>query len=223
MPRAARSVIDNGVYHVLNRGNARAEIFHKPGDFEAFVRVLGEGLTRQPVDLLSWCLMSNHWHLVLRPRKAKALAELMRWVGVTHVRRHQEHYHQRGGGHLYQGRFKSFLVQTDEHFLTVCRYVEANPLRAKMVRRAQDWPWSSLGYRPAGPALVTCSTWPVERPADWVERVNLPVPQIQAEAIRTSIARGRPFGGAQWVSRTVNRLGLASTVRPPGRPRAVGK
>ena len=91
------------VYHVLNRGNARTRIFHKPEDFEAFERVLAEGLERYPVELLTYCVMPNHWHLVVRPQTDRALGRWMGWVGVTHVRRYHEHYHSRGGGHLYQG------------------------------------------------------------------------------------------------------------------------
>ena len=186
MPRTARAVRPGGVYHVLNRGNGRADLFHKPADFDAFLRVLAEALARSPVDLFAWCLMTNHWHLVLRPRPVAGrdgignvahdatgdtatpdhngadrcidsetndcdtgnALRLMGWVGVTHVRRHHEHYHTRGGGHLYQGRFKSFPVQDDPHFLTVCRYVESNPLRAGIVRRAEDWPFrASAGRR----------------------------------------------------------------------------
>ena len=123
MPRPRRQIIAGGYYHVLNRGNGRMTLFHNDQDFLAFLKVLNEGLERYRVDLLCYCLMSNHWHLVLRPRRVDALADFMRWVGVTHVRRHHEHYHSRGGGHLYQGRFKSFPIQDDRHFLTVCRYV----------------------------------------------------------------------------------------------------
>src|SRR5690349_4700766 len=99
MPRPRRKVVAGGYYHVLNRGNGRARLFHKERDFAAFLAVVAEGLGRYPVDLLCYCLMGNHWHLVLRPRTPAALADLMRWVGVTHVRRHHEHYHTRGGGH----------------------------------------------------------------------------------------------------------------------------
>ena len=118
------------IYHVLNRGNGRMRIFHKAGDFAAFERVLAQGLRRYPVELFTYCVMSSHWHLVVRPKTDAALGRLMGWVGVTHVRRHHEHYHTRGGGHLYQGRFKSFPVEEDDYFLTLCRYVEANALRA---------------------------------------------------------------------------------------------
>ncbi len=98
------------MYHVLNRGNGRMWIFHKAEDFGRFERVLAEGLERYHVDLLTYCLMPNHWHLVVRPKTDDALGRWMGWVSVTHVRRHHERYHSRGGGHLYQGRFKSFPV-----------------------------------------------------------------------------------------------------------------
>ena len=165
MPRPPRVFRAGQCYHVLNRGNGRSVIFHKEADFPAFLRVLAEGLERYPVDLLCWCLMHNHWHLVLRPRRAGAISDLMRWVGVTHVRRLHEHYDTRGGGHVYQGRFKSFPVQDDRHFLLLCRYVEANPLRAGLVKRAERWRWSSLGYEPTGGLEISTAEWPVRRPA----------------------------------------------------------
>src|SRR6202035_582079 len=167
MARPVREIETDGYYHVLNRGNGRMVLFRKPADYEAFIRVLAAGIERYKVDVLAWCLMSNHWHLLLRPRQAGALSGLMRWVGVTHVRRHHQHYHSRGGGHLYQGRFKSFPVQGDVHFLTVARYVEGNPLRAGLVKRAEAWRWSSLGRGPAKGHAIPLGRWPVERPEDW--------------------------------------------------------
>jgi REP element-mobilizing transposase RayT len=86
-------------------------LFHKDPDFAAFEQVLAEGLERYAVELYTYCLMGNHWHLVLSPLEPGAMGRLMGWVGVTHVRRHHEHYHTRGGGHLYYGRFKSFLIE----------------------------------------------------------------------------------------------------------------
>ena len=111
MPRPPRKVLAGGCYHVLNRGNGRMRIFREEGDYAAFVRVLAEGLERYPVELLCWCLMDNHWHLVVRPRTSEALGRFMGWVGVTHVRRHHQAHGTRGGGHVYQGRVKSFLIQ----------------------------------------------------------------------------------------------------------------
>jgi putative transposase len=206
------------VYHVLNRGNGRMRLFHKDGDFAAFENVLAEGLERQPVELLTYCLMSTHWHLVLRPGTDEALGKLMGWVGVTHVRRHHEHYRTRGGGHLYQGRYKSFPVQEDAHFLTLCRYVEANALRAGLVRRAEDWAWSGLYAREHGGKPLVLRDWPVNRPRNWTSVVNEAVEAIRLERIRTSVNRGRPWGDEAWVQRTAARLGLGFTLRDPGRP-----
>src|SRR6266480_6226189 len=173
MPRHARKVADEAVYHVLNRGNGRMRIFQKNGDFEAFIKLLEEGRKRVGMRILGYCLMDNHWHLVLWPRKGKDLSRFLAWVCTTHVRRWREHRENRDAGHLYQGRYKSFLVQEDVHFLTLMRYVESNPLRAKMVRRAENWPWSSLGGAPGPDGVkVQLEDWPVPRPRDWGEIVN---------------------------------------------------
>jgi putative transposase len=201
------------VYHVLNRGNGRMRIFHKPEDFEAFERVLAEGLQRYPVELFTYCLMPNHWHLVVRPKSDDALGRWMGWVGVTHVRRHHEHYHSRGGGHLYQGRFKSFPVAEDDYFLALCRYVEANALRARLVERAQEW------RRAHRSSDLPLSDWPVARPRTWLAWGNRGLNDEQLEGIRTSVQRGRPLGPEAWVQRTSRRLGLEFTLRGPGRPR----
>lgn len=144
---------------------------------------------------------------------------------TTHVRRWHLHRHSVGLGHLYQGLYKSFPIQQDEHFLTVCRYVERNALRANLVERAEHWPWSSLALRRLPPAeivrdkLPALSDWPVERPRQWLQRVNQPQSADEEEALRRSVQRGRPFGGAIWARNTATRLGLESTFRPRGRPR----
>jgi putative transposase len=207
------------MYHVLNRGNGRIRLFHKDEDFEAFERVLAESLDRYPIDLFTYCLMSNHWHLLVRPGTDEALGQFMRWVGVTHVRRHHEHYRTRGGGHLYQGRYKSFPVQDEIYFLTVCRYIEANALRAGLVRKAQDWHWSGLYARHFRGKPFTLAQWPVFRPGNWTDRVNAVMNPDELDAVRTSVNRGRPFGKPQWVLQTANRLDLGFTLRSPGRPR----
>jgi len=152
MPRAKRVTPGGYVYHVLNRGVGRMTIFNKPEDYQAFTQVLMEVCDRKPgVDLLCYCLMPNHWHLLLRPRRSGDLSEFMRLLTVTHTQRYHAHYHTGGTGPVYQGRFKSFPVQDESHFLVAARYVERNPLRANLVERAEDWLWSSLRARREGP------------------------------------------------------------------------
>jgi putative transposase len=219
MPRTARAAEAGLIYHVINRGNGRMRLFHKDGDFASFEAVLAEGLGRYPVDLLTYCLMDNHWHLVLRPRTDEALGRFMGWVGVTHVPRHHEHYQTRGGGHLYQGRFKSFPVQDDVRFLVLCRYVEANALRAGLVARAEDWAWGGAYARRYRGKTLALSDWPVGRPSNWTTVVNEVIGERELESLRVSVNRGRPWGHEDWVQRTARRLGLLFTLRDPGRPR----
>jgi REP element-mobilizing transposase RayT len=125
------------VYHVLNRANGRLRLFKKEGDFLAFERVLLLAHRRVPIRILDWCVMSNHWHLVLWPKRDGELTAFMRWLTLTHAQRWKHSHAAVGHGHLYQGRFKSFPIEQDEHLLTVLRYVERNPVRAGLVRRAE--------------------------------------------------------------------------------------
>ena len=219
MARSARQTADNLVFHVLNRGNGRMPIFIKDGDFKAFVKLLEEGRRRVGMRILCYCLMGNHWHLVLWPRRGEDLSRFIGWVCTTHVRRWRTYRRSVGEGHVYQGRFKSFVVQDDGHFLTLMRYVEANPLRAGMTRRAESWPWSSLGGASGHDGVkIELEPWPVDRPGNWVELVNRAMDEETLSRLRTSVRRSRPFGGAKWTARTVSRLGLQSTMRDPWRP-----
>ena len=208
-------------YHVLNRSNGRVAIFEHPADYELFEQVLAEAHERVPMRTVSYCLMPNHWHLVLWPRRDGELSGFMRWLTMTHTQRWHAARATAGSGHVYQGRFKSFPIQRDRHFLTVCRYVERNALRAGLVGSAQDWRWCSLWRRRSGDveAAALLSDGPVVWPGDWLALVNRPQRQKELEALRRCVARGRPFGGEVWVGRTARRLGLLSTLRPRGRPR----
>ncbi|MCA9118941.1 MAG: transposase [Planctomycetaceae bacterium] len=220
MPRPPRADEAGGLYHALNRGNARTDIFRKDSDFEAFERILSEGLLRYDLQLFAYQLLSNHWHLVLRSNRDGEMSRFMRWVTATHTMRYHAHYHSSGEGHVYQGRYKSFPVQDDVHFFTVCRYVERNALRAKLVKRAEDWRWGSLWrwLQKSEPEPSLLSPWPIPRLPNWVERVNEPLTSGELDAIRTSAKRGSPYGDASWVESSVKRLGLESTLRPRGRP-----
>ncbi len=166
--------------------------------------------------LLAYCLMPNHFHLVVWPEADGQLARWMQWLLTSHVRRH----HGRHGttGRLWQGRYKSFPIQHDRHLHVVLRYVERNPLRAGLVCRAEDWPWSSLHEFVASDAPRLTEP-PVGRLVDWIGFVNDPGTATELEALRTSGRRGRPFGDSGWTELTVVRLGLESSVRLPGRPR----
>lgn len=221
MGRPKRADEANGIYHALNRGNARATIFHKPEDFDAFERILADGLERYPCRILSYQLMPNHWHFVLQPTQDGGMSDFLRWVSLTHTMRLHAHYHTAGEGHIYQGRFKSFPVQDDDHFLVVCRYVERNALRASLVEKAEDWKWGSLSRwldKPErDPKLL--SAWPIARSPNWKSKVNTALSEKELQSVRWSLKRGSPLGDETWVESTARRLSLESTLRPRGRPK----
>ena len=222
MPRRLRVSSGGLAYHVLNRAVGRGQLFDDEADYLAFERVVQRTHELLPIRLVSYCLMPNHWHLVLWPREDGELSQFMRLLTVTHTQRWHAHHHSSGTGPLYQGRFKSFPIQQDEHFLAVCRYVERNPLRAKLVHSAGRWPFSSLAKRSAEqpPAwLLPIQRWPVDVPSDWAAWVQRAETAAELEALRLSVTRGRPYGEPRWQKRTANRLGLESTLRPRGRQR----
>ena len=220
MARPKRYCPGGMVFHVLNRGVGRRLLFTKEGDFAAFERVVEETLRTRRMRLCAYCLMPNHWHLVLWPEQDGDLPAFMQQVTNTHVKRWKEHRHEIGYGHLYQGRYKCFPVETDDYFYQLVRYVERNALRANLVERADAWAWSSLrrAEREA-PAFPILSPWPVPRPADWLEIVNQPQTESELQALRRCVHRGRPFGAPDWVAQTAKRLGLEWTLRARGRPK----
>lgn len=223
MTRPPRADEAGGLYHALNRANLRATIFHKEEDFAAFERILSEGLALHEIQLLSYQLMPNHWHIVVRPLLDGEMGRFLGWVAGTHTMRYHAHYRTSGQGHIYQGRFKSFPIQDDEHFLVVCRYVERNALRAGLVSRAEDWRWGSLWrwlQRPE-PEPKLLSAWPLPRSPQWVRRVNQALGEKELEAVRRCAHRGAPLGDEGWVETIARRLDLESTMRPRGRPRKV--
>jgi putative transposase len=205
------------VYHVLNRGNDRKEIFRKPQDYPAFVQLLIDGKEKARVELFSFCLMPNHWHLVLRPRGDGDLAAYLSWVTNTHVKRYRAHY-PKTSGHLYQGRYKSFVVEEDRYLLTLLRYVEANPVRGKLVRHAGQWRWSSLGCD-EGISEKLLDAWPVDRPRNWAALVNEALAANDREQIVTSLKRDRPLGGDEWMRKIAKRMGIEYTLNRRGRPK----
>jgi putative transposase len=223
MPRRARSILGGYAYHVLNRANGRLRLFKKQADFAAFEALLTEAFERIPLRILGYTLMGNHWHFVVwpKPGRDEEVSEFFRWLTVTHSLRWHAHHGTLGMGHVYQGRFKSFPIEADEHLLAVLRYVERNPLRAKLVQSADEWRWSSLYRRlhgtPEEQSLLAAG--PVRLGSRWLEHVNRPQSAAEVVAIRQSVLRGRPYGSEAWQQKTAKRMGLEFTFRPRGRPR----
>ena len=219
MPGKLRRDVGGLAYHVLNRRVGRGRLLSADGDYAAFEKVLAEAAERFPhVLVLAYCLMPNHWHLVLWTRRDGVLSRYMQWVTTTHMRRWHARRGSTGTGPVYQGRFKSFPVAQDEHLLTGCRYAERNAVRARLVKRARDWRWCSASARADRPWLLPRARWPVTPRRHWADWVDQPQTAAEQEALRTSVRRGAPYGDDRWTKTIAARLGLESTLRPRGRP-----
>ncbi len=212
------------MYHVLNRANARARIFDSDADYATFEAILEEAVEKFSMRLLAYCLMPNHWHFVLYPRENGDLQAFMGWLTNTHTRRWHVAKRTIGQGHLYQGRYKSFLCQTDSHFLTLVRYVERNAKKANIVRRAENWRWSSVWRREEGTQEQRrfLTDWPVEKPHGYLRLLNEPQTRSEEEALERSTDKNIPFGSDTWVSGIVKKYGLQQTLRGVGRPKKNG-
>ncbi|SIO36035.1 putative transposase [Singulisphaera sp. GP187] len=222
MGRPLRNAEGGLIYHALNRGSGRLPLLGDADEYEVFERVLAEAVTRESMRLLAFCLLPDHFELVLWPRGDGDLSRFMNWLTLTHTQRWHARRRSAGSGHVYQGRFKSFPVQDNGHLRTVCRYVEGRALRAGLVPRAEQWQWGSLWSFASGPSRETgpaLSPWPVPRLPRWIERVNAPLGPDEAAAMERSLQRGQPFGSPEWQAETASRLGLESCFRPRGRPK----
>jgi putative transposase len=149
--------------------------------------------------MLAYALMPNHFHFVLWPKRGVEISAFMQWFMNAHIRRHYRFGELWGTGHLYQGRYKAFPIQSDSHLLTVYRYVEANALRAHLVCRAEDWHWSSLARRTALDGRTIVGSSPIRRPDNWLDIVNEQLLSSTSDMLRVATQRGVPFGDPEWV------------------------
>ena len=221
MPRAGRVDVGNQIYHVINRANARVRIFDYDNDYRDFEDILEEAVKKFNMRLLAYCVMPNHFHLVLNPKNDGDLSKFMGWLTNTHTRRWHTSKGTVGHGHLYQGRYKSFICQNDFHFLALVRYVERNAKRAKLVKQAQDWKWSSAWRRINGTEnqKKVLSSWPVDMPPDYLTYLNESQKEEEIDIIKRSIIKNIPFGADAWRNVIVKRFKLEQTLREVGRPK----
>lgn len=217
MPRTARASVGGICYHVINRGNARAQVYHEQSDYRAFLSLMKLACEQVPMRVLAYCLMPNHFHFVLWPHNDGDLSRWMHWLLTSHVRRH--HRVNGTSGRIWQGRFKAFPIQQDRHLLTVMRYVERNPVKANLVACATHWDWSSVSRSTAAIARELQSESPVTKPGNWPEVVNRPQSNAEIDALRRCSFKNAPFGSKRWAGTTAIRLGLESSLRGPGKPK----
>ncbi|MGE5361350.1 MAG: transposase [Bacteroidales bacterium] len=219
MPRQSRRGTANYTFHVFNRSVQGLTPFELSGDYDAFLRVLNEGVERWPtLRLLGYAVMPTHWHLVTWPADDESLSRCMHWMTGTHARRWRESHGSAGRGALYQSRFKAIPVQ-EGHLLRLMRYVERNPVTGRCVARVADWPWTSAGRPGVGVDRPPLAAWPVPRPPDWPETLEIPLSPADFEVVRKAIRTGMPLGEPSWQKKMLGTFHWLATGRQRGRPR----
>ena len=221
MPRVARVDIANYPYHIINRTIMRLRVFSTDKEYERFEKIIEKAAEEIGVKIIAYVIMPNHWHFLLYPGKDGDLGLFMHQLTNTHTRQVKSLTKTIGTGPLYQGRYKSFIIQKNEHFLTVLKYIERNPVRAGLATVAEDWRWGSAWRRtygtPKQKKLFADS--PVDLPANYRHWINAPESLRELEQIRTSVNKARPYGADDWVRKTVKQFNLDATLRNPGRPK----
>jgi len=221
MARAPRVDVGDLIYHVINRANGRQQIFHTPADYQHFERLLGEAKDRTDMRILAYVLMPNHWHLVLSSKNDGDVQKFMHWLTLTHTQQYHVQTKTIGYGHLYQGRYKSFLIEKESYLLTVIKYVERNPVRARLSKTVENWKWGS-GYRRlkgTSKEQKLLASLPIDLPKNYATCVNQPDREDDLTQLRVAVTKGTPFGDVEWVGETVQRFKLSATLRNPGRPK----
>ncbi|MCK5564000.1 MAG: transposase [Planctomycetes bacterium] len=205
-------------YHVLNRANGKLRIFKKDLDFIAFENILAEGIERFSMRLCGYCIMSNHWHLLLWPAEDHSMSDFMHWVTVTHVRRWHTAHGTTGIGHLYQGRYKSFPIQHNHHYLKTMRYIETNPCRARIAQTPADWQWSSYAQRTGTQKPFDLNPGPLPIPEKWPQIVNEALSDKDTTQIDNCIKREYPYAQNDWMQKNAKILKLNLEKKKRGRP-----
>jgi putative transposase len=176
----------------VNRAVEGRTIFQEPADYAAFIALMIAAQRRYALELLAYCLMPNHWHLIVKPLEERALSAYMQWLTARHVSQHRRERGTAGRGHLYQARFFSSEIDTDVYFWNAFIYVEGNAHRASLVERAEDWEWGSLHER-AKPTtgLIVPPSLPL--PPNWTELVNGGLHHVELQELRDNFRRGVPY------------------------------
>lgn len=215
MARLARVVAAGVPHHVTQRGNRRQRVFFGDDDYRAYRELLAEGCARAGVAVWGYCLMPNHVHLILVPGDEAGLRAAL---GEAH-RRYSRRVNFREGwrGYLWQGRFASAPMD-EPHLLACARYVELNPVRARLTASAQDWPWSSARAHLAGRGDGLVDVAPLRRMVtDWASFLSAGIEAPALEAIRAAERTGRPLGDAGFVATLEQDLGRTLARQKPGR------
>ena len=221
MPRVPRNVWPDIPHHVTQRGNRRTQVFFSDADYRTYLAWMHGDARRYGLEVLAYCLMSNHVHLVAVPTNRRSFELALRHLHMRYAQRINRRHGWKG--HLWQGRF--FASALDEsYFWCAVRYVERNPVKAGLVGRAEDYPWSSARAHCEGawdPLLSMNPRWSqvLSRVSDWSSWLAAGDSAADVETLRTHTRRGLPCGSRNFIESLEDRAGRPLALRPRGRPR----
>ncbi|RJX30160.1 MAG: transposase [Oxalobacter sp.] len=225
MVRVSRIVVPDLPHHLIQRGNDRQPIFRDEEDFRAFYAWLREASKRFKVAIHAYVLMANHFHLLATPSDERGLALMMQWVGRFYVPYFNKKYDRTGT--LWQGRFRTSLIETDQYFLACSRYIEMNPVRAGLVATPSDYRWSSyahhVGDKPDSLIADHALYWalgntPFEREAAYARFVQQAAPQLELDSLRSAVRKGVTLGSDQFKRQLEKRMKRSIVPGKRGRP-----
>jgi len=221
MGKVPRVDIAEHYYHVLNRGNAKQQIFFDESDYRMFESVLLLGIKKFDIEVYAYCVMPNHFHFVLKTLSDGEMGRFMQWITLTHTSWIHVKNDSVGYGHIYQGRYKSFVIEDDIYLQAVLRYVEQNPLRAGLVTNLEEWVWTSFYKRKyyTGKLAKNLTVHPYQQSKEYETFVSELLPENVYSELKKSSTKGKPFGSEEWVNTTIEQYGLQATIRTVGRPR----
>ena len=226
MPRPARIQLEGLAYHIINRGNNRQDIFKGADDLDVYLKVIKRFKEKYSFKLYGYCLMDNHVHLIMEPTRPNTLSKIIQSITLSHIRLYHSKY--KSSGHLWQGRFKNSIIQTDEYLLQCLKYIELNPVKANIVSSPGDYRWSSYGFHAFGqnvnklldkdPAYLSLAETDTARQKAYRGFMKSEQDESIVERIRKSIAGDSIVGSEGFIESLRERLSLAKP-RPRGRPR----
>lgn len=218
MSRIPRIVAVGFPHHIIQRGNNRQKVFFAQANRRKYLDLLKEYSQKWNASILAYCLMDNHIHLLIRPQNQESLAKLMQGVTLSYTKYHNKRYNKTG--RLWESRYYSCVVDEEDYLWAVARYIEQNPVRARIVRRAEDYPYSSASGHIKGTKdeILNEILLLEEERSDYIKFVKASIPEREIKSIRLSTKRGKPLGDAGFIAKIGRLLNIDFRNKKPGRP-----
>jgi len=223
MSRIARAVATGFPHHVIQRGNNKEKVFFDNKDREQYLSLLKRYADKWASPILAYCLMSNHVHLLTRPKEEESLYKMMQGVTLCYTQYINRRYKRTG--RLWESRYHSCIVDKEQYMWAVARYIEQNPRRARIVKKEEDYPYSSARTHVQGikDELLGEELFEEGQRKDYSEFIREGIPEEEKNRIRYSTRTGRPFGSETFVKKMEKKLDRRFILRPPGRPKKKDK